>query len=55
MDSVWIVLSLIALFNAAGLSYIFNHFTKVYEAQMDMTDSLIKKVTILSNYNNEEE
>lgn len=44
MDSVWIVLCLIVFFNAAGLSFIFNHFTKIYQVQMDITDSLIRKI-----------
>ena len=44
MDSVWIVLFLVVFFNALGLIFIFNHFTKIYQAQMDITDSLIRKI-----------
>ena len=55
MDSVWIVLCLVAFFNAAGLSFIFNHFTKIYQAQMDITDALIRKVRIASTYEEEQQ
>ena len=56
MNQVWVVLFLLTLVYAGCLQILYRHFTNIYEAQMNVTDKLIQKVTQLEKiYMGEEE
>lgn len=53
MESVWIVLGLVSLMYAGGFGFLYRHFSTIYEAQMSITEKLIK--VVMKEGNDEEE
>ncbi len=55
MEQVWVVLAILSFIYAGGMHFLYRHFTNIYEAQMDITEKLLRMVVDRKDSESEEE